>query len=81
MIINIYGSTGEIGKKSLSLIKKKYPNIKINLLCANKNYILLLKQINIFKPNFVYMHNEESARKLKIKLKKSFMLIFFQKNF
>ncbi len=77
MITNIYGSTGEIGKKTLTLIKKNYPNIKINLLCANKNYKLLFKQIIIFRPNFVYMHNEESARKLKIKVKKSTRVLSF----
>ena len=78
MIINIYGSTGEIGKKSLSIIKKNYSNIKINLLCANKNYLLLLKQINTFKPNFVYIHNNESARKLKLKVKKSTKVLSFK---
>ena len=47
MKVNIYGSTGEIGKKTLNLISKHFPNYKINLLCANKNYKLLIKQIKL----------------------------------
>ena len=37
MNINIFGSTGVIGKKTLDLIDKNFPNIKINLLCAKSN--------------------------------------------
>ena len=36
MIINIYGSTGIIGKTTLSIINRQFPNYKINLLCAKK---------------------------------------------
>ena len=45
MKINIFGSTGVIGKKTLELIDKNFPNIKINLLCAKSNLKLLKKQI------------------------------------
>ena len=31
---NIYGSTGVIGRKTLDIISKYFPDIKINLLCA-----------------------------------------------
>ena len=71
MIINIFGSTGEIGKKTLMLINNSFPSIKVNLLCANKNINLILKQIKIFNPPFVYLHNLQSSKKLKLKLKKS----------
>ncbi len=71
MIINIFGSTGEIGKKTLKLISNSFPKINVNLLCANKNIKLILKQISIYNPRFVYLHDLESSRKLKLKLKKN----------
>ena len=36
--ISIFGSTGQIGSKSLLIIKKYFPSINITLLVANKNY-------------------------------------------
>ena len=45
MNINIYGSTGVIGKKTLELIDKNFPNLNVNLLCAKSNLKLLKKQI------------------------------------
>ena len=56
MIINIYGSTGEIGKKTLDLINRSFPKIKVNLLCAGSNENLLIKQIKIYKPKYVYLN-------------------------
>ena len=44
MIINIFGSTGVIGKKTLELIDLNFPQIKVNLLCAKSNITLLKKQ-------------------------------------
>mgnify|MGYP006091989961 CR=1 FL=1 len=57
MKINIFGSTGEIGKKSLSIIKKFFPDLRINLLVANNNYKMLIKQINIYQPKYIYINN------------------------
>ena len=37
MNINIYGSTGIIGRKTLKLIDQNFSDIKINLLCAKSN--------------------------------------------
>ena len=41
MIINIYGSTGVIGRKTLELIDQNFSNININLLCAKSNFTLI----------------------------------------
>ena len=41
--INIYGSTGIIGQKSLKLINSNFSDIKINLLLAHSNYKQLIK--------------------------------------
>ena len=71
MIINLFGSTGEIGKKTLKLISNSFPNINVNLLCANTNINLILKQIKIYNPRYVYLYNLESSKKLKLKLNKN----------
>ena len=59
MKINIYGSTGVIGKKTLSLIDKNFPNLKIGLLCAKSNLKLLTKQIKKYKPKYAFLHDHE----------------------
>ena len=51
--INIFGSTGEIGNKTLNILNKFYKSIKINLLVSNQNYIKLIKQTNHYNPNFI----------------------------
>ena len=57
MKINIFGSTGIIGSKTLSIISNYFPEIKINLLCANTNVKKLIKQINIYNPKYVYLND------------------------
>ena len=77
MNINIYGSTGQIGQKTLNIIKKYFPQLKINLLCANSNVSLLLKQSKIFKPNYIYLDNQNAAKKLKSNLPNNIELLTF----
>ena len=78
MNINIYGSTGQIGRKTLKLIKSKFPKIKVNLLCANSNVNLLLKQINSFKPNYVYLNNPLSSEKLKLQIRSKTKVLSYE---
>ena len=64
MNINIFGSTGNIGTKTLSIIKNNFPFIQVNLLLANKNYKnnkdkslnikMKIQYINIIKVLFFY---------------------------
>ena len=49
--ISILGSTGSIGLSTLEIVNKKRNFFKVNILAANKNYKLICKQINYFKPN------------------------------
>ena len=65
MIINIYGSTGIIGRKTLSIIEKRYSNYKINLLCAKNNFKLLAKQSRQFNVKNLYLDNQKHNKKLK----------------
>ena len=57
MKVNIFGSTGIIGSKSLYIINKYFPKIKINLLCANTNVKKLISQTKIYSPKYVYLND------------------------
>ncbi len=68
MNINIYGSTGFIGRKTLKLIDNNLPNLKINLLCAKSNIKLLKKQILKYKPNYAFLYEHENLPYFKSKI-------------
>ena len=68
MIINIFGSTGEIGKKTLKILNENFPKIKINLLCANSNVNLIIKQIQKYKPKYIYLDDVNAQKRLKSKI-------------
>ena len=55
MKVNIFGSTGYIGKKTLEIIYNYFPDLQINLLCANKNITVLEKQIKLYNPKYIYL--------------------------
>ena len=63
--MNIFGSTGYIGKKSLKIINQYFPDLKINLLCSNININILEKQIKIYKPKYVFLFDEKKLKELK----------------
>ena len=67
MIINIFGSTGIIGSKTLDIISNYFPRIKINLLCSNSNVTKLIKQINLHSPKYVYLNDSSKINFLKKK--------------
>ena len=76
MKINIYGSTGVIGKKTLELIENNCNNLKINLLCAKSNVDLLIKQINKFKPKYAFLYDKNKLPNFKNKIGKTKILDF-----
>ena len=57
MKINVFGSTGIIGSKTLDIINHYFPSIKVNLLCSNRNVYKLIKQIEIHSPKYVYIND------------------------
>ena len=63
--VSIFGSTGQIGSKSLSIIKRFFPSLKINLLVANQNYKKLIEQANLFNPKFVCINDKSRIANLK----------------
>ena len=62
---NLYGSTGQIGSKSLQIIDRYFPSIKINLLVANTNYKKLLKQAISYKPKYISINDGSKIKYLK----------------
>ena len=75
MIINVYGSTGVIGKTFLRIIKNQFPKYKINLLCAKNNIKLLAKQCKEFNANFVYVDNQKKINTLRSILPKAIKIL------
>ena len=76
MNINIYGSTGVIGRKTLDLIDANFPNLKINLLCAKSNFKLLKKQIIKYKPKYAFLYDLERLSYPNAKIGKTILLNF-----
>ena len=71
MKINIFGSTGIIGGKTLELIDDYFPNLSVNLLCAKSNYKLLKKQIIKYQPKYAFLYNHEKILNFKYKIGKT----------
>ena len=57
--VSILGSTGSIGLSSLKIFSRKNKLFKINILAANKNYKLICKQINQFKPKICVVNDSQ----------------------
>ena len=69
-IISILGSTGSIGLSVFEIINLKKNFFKINLLSANKNYNLICKQIEKYKPKYFIIGDKVIFKKLEKKYKK-----------
>tara|TARA_B100000029_G_C17547812_1_gene949069 strand:+ start:644 stop:1792 length:1149 start_codon:yes stop_codon:yes gene_type:complete len=78
MNINIFGSTGIIGSKSLKILNKYFPEIKVNLLTANNNVSKLIKQAKLYSPKFVYINNKKKILNLKKALNSNIKIIDYK---
>jgi len=78
MKINIFGSTGIIGSKTLDIINNYFPSIKINLLCSNTNVRKLINQVNIYNPKYIYLNDATKIDFLKKNIKKSINILNFE---
>ena len=63
--ILILGSTGSIGTSALELIRNNREQYQVVGISGNKNIELLKKQIEEFKPTFIYVGTEQDALNLK----------------
>tara|TARA_B100001059_G_C17789841_1_gene559457 strand:+ start:54 stop:1193 length:1140 start_codon:yes stop_codon:yes gene_type:complete len=77
MKINIFGSTGIIGSKTLDIISNHFPDIKVNLLCSNSNVKKLIKQIEVHSPKYVYLNDPSKISFLKKNIKYKINILNF----
>ena len=77
MKINIFGSTGIIGSKTLSIINNYFQEIKINLLCSNRNVRKLIDQINLYSPKYVYLNDSTKVDLLRNNINKNVIILNF----
>ena len=61
--IAILGSTGSIGKSTLSIVDKSRKDFKVILLSTNKNLNEIKKQYKKYRPKFLIIHNFTSYQK------------------
>ena len=64
--ISVLGATGSIGKQTLEVAKMH--NIPVKSISGNKNIELLEEQARRFRPEFVCVNDDDSAKKLKLAL-------------
>ena len=69
--ITILGSTGSIGRSALEIISSNKDKFRVVALTAGKNISLLERQIRSFEPEVVAVADEEGAKELKKKLRKT----------
>jgi len=62
--IAILGSTGSIGTQALDVIRKHPDNFEVEVLTANNNIDLLVKQAKEFNPNTIVIGNEDKYDEL-----------------
>lgn len=63
--IAILGSTGSIGTQSLEVISEQSDKLEVEVLTANSNSELLIKQAIAFKPNHVVIADESKYKEVK----------------
>tara|TARA_Y100000591_G_C21776501_1_gene668616 strand:- start:69 stop:1250 length:1182 start_codon:yes stop_codon:yes gene_type:complete len=56
----ILGSTGSIGKSTISILKKNKKDFEVVLLSTNKNIRQLSKQVKLFKPKYLIINDYKS---------------------
>ena len=74
--ISILGSTGSVGLTTLKIIDQKKLFFSINLLSANKNFKIICKQINKYKPKIFVVTDEKIFKKVYFKFKKKNIRIY-----
>lgn len=63
--IAVFGSTGSIGKQTLSVAEFHKNEFCVKVLVANSNVDLVSKQIDIFHPEYIGMYSGTAAMQLK----------------
>ena len=78
MYINILGSTGIIGSKTVDIINNFFPQLKIDLLLASNNANKLIHQANKTKPKAICLKNTKKLNYYKNKINQNIKIIDYQ---
>ena len=78
MYINIFGSTGIIGSKSIQMISNYFPQLKIDLLLAANNANKLIHQANKIKPKAICLKNSKKLNYYKNKINSNIKIINYK---
>ena len=62
--IAILGSTGSIGTQALAVISEHHELFEVEVLTANSNSDLLIKQAKMFRPNTVVIVDENKYQEV-----------------
>jgi len=65
--ISVLGSTGSIGRQTLEVAAANPEKLKIRVLAAHTNVILMQQQIEVFHPDFAVLTDKEAAAELQKK--------------
>src|SRR4030095_8654280 len=63
--VAILGSTGSIGRQALEVISMQPAFFEVELLCANSNADILIRQAKAFRPNCVVIADESKYEMVK----------------
>jgi 1-deoxy-D-xylulose-5-phosphate reductoisomerase len=74
--IALFGSTGSIGTQALEVIRSNSDRFEVEILTAQTNYELLIKQALEFKPNAVVIGDETRYEKLREALSATDVKVF-----
>ncbi|MFL2661732.1 MAG: 1-deoxy-D-xylulose-5-phosphate reductoisomerase [Alphaproteobacteria bacterium] len=61
--ITIFGSTGSIGQSTLDIIKNHNDKYEVVGLSADKNYEVMLEQVNEFKPKIISLSDSDAYKR------------------
>ncbi len=74
--VAILGSTGSIGTQALEVIKASPERFQVEVLTAQNNASLLIRQAQEFKPNAVVIGNEDHYKQVKEALEPLYIKVF-----
>lgn len=74
--VAILGSTGSIGTQALEVIKATPDRFQVEVLTAQNNASLLIRQAQEFKPNAVVIGNEDHYKQVKEALEPLYIKVF-----
>jgi 1-deoxy-D-xylulose-5-phosphate reductoisomerase len=58
----VLGSTGSVGTSTLDVVRQNRDLFNVEVLLANSNFDLMMKQYEEFSPKYIYLHDSEARK-------------------